>query len=371
MTDETIRCISNLGDAESILDRAILSIRSTRPHVGANLPYTVYSRGDYAQIWINAPACRFSLLGKCSICDYWDGEYSKDAVEAACNYIELHGNEYVTLLLNTCGSCFCEEELPFQALLQVAQSIAKTSVSRVVFESHLSYVRLDKLKVLVDVLCGKELVVEYGQESTSPEVLKYCLNKPSMLREYTIVDSIHELGIKIFANVILGVPFLSVSKRVEDAVNSIRSLLNSSVDGIVLFPVNIKPYTLVKFLYDKGYYKRVDAIEIIKVLGCFNENDLEKIELAWFEPQREVQAAYEEHGLSPAYSEPCGKRILNGLNNYCTQKDGVSRKYWIQQLQNIQCECIVSVNEDNCPDITKCYEFLEESFPQRGVYATN
>lgn len=369
MSDGTIKhAISN--HETDVLDRAILSIRSTRPHVDSTLPYTVYSRGDYAQVWINTSACRFSLSGKCSICDYWDGEFSNNAVKLVCGFIETHGNDYTTILINTCGSCLCENELPFIELCRVVESIAKTHISRVIFETHLTYVTPDKLGTLLEVLCDKEVVIEYGQESTSSEVLKYCLNKPSMLQQYAVIEKIRELGIKVFANVVLGVPFLSVNQRINDAVNSIRNLLNSSVDSIVLFPINIKPYTLVKFLYDNGYYRRVHTNEIITVLESFGAIDLEKIELAWFEPQREVQAAYEERGLSPLYCAECGNRVLSYLNEYCTIEDGISRKNCIQQLSGISCSCRASVDDD-FPNIQKCYEFLEERFPRGGVYAAN
>ena len=56
------------------------------------------------------------------------------------------------------------------------------------------------------------------------------------------------MGIHIIANVLLGIPFLSVRQRIEDAISSICDLLERGIDEIMLFPVNIKPYTLVKFL---------------------------------------------------------------------------------------------------------------------------
>jgi radical SAM enzyme (TIGR01210 family) len=342
-----------------------------RPHVNATLPYTVYSRGGYVQIWINTPACRYSILGKCSICDYWDGEFSGESIKLICEFIESHGSEYTTLLINTCGSCFCEEELSFDSLFHIATSIANTTIRRVIFESHLIYVKLDILKKLGEVLKGKAVVIEYGQESTSPQVLKFCLNKPSMLREYETVDSIHETGFQVYANVILGAPFLTVDQRIEDAVNSIHSLLVTSIDGVVLFPINIKPYTLVKFLYDNGYYKRVNAIEIVKALDCFSQRELERIELAWFEPEREAQAAYTERGLSPFYCEQCGERILRGLNNYCAMEDGDSRRNCIKELCDIACSCQESAYKDDYPDAEKCYRFLEETFQEGEVYVTN
>ncbi|MDR0289996.1 MAG: hypothetical protein LBI06_03590, partial [Treponema sp.] len=241
--------------AEACLRRAILSIRSGRPHVDASLPFTTHLYGSMMQVWINTPPCKFSMAGCCSICDYWNGVASEDAVNKACDYIKAHGDEYSILLINTCGSCFCEQELPFLQLYRIMKAIAKTSIKSVIFESHLVYVDINNLKLLIEVLGDREVTVEYGQESTSPHVLKYCLNKPSMLINYDVTAKLQKIGVKILANVILGSPFLSVRQRIQDTIDSIHSLLACGMDGVVLFPVNIKPYTLVKYLFDHGYYK--------------------------------------------------------------------------------------------------------------------
>jgi radical SAM enzyme (TIGR01210 family) len=360
-----------VNGSEACLSRAILSIRSERPHVGALLPFTTHSYGSMIQIWINTPPCRFSLKGCCSICDYWNGIASEDAVNKACDYIKAHGNEYSILLINTCGSCFCEQELPFQQLYRIVKAITKTSIKSVIFESHLVYVDINNLKLLIDVLGDREVTVEYGQESTSPHVLKYCLNKPSMLSDYDVTAELQKIGVKILANVILGSPFLSVRQRIQDAIDSIHSLLACGMDGVVMFPVNIKPYTLVKYLFDRGYYKRVNALEVVRVLEDFDETQLDRIELAWFEPHREVQAAYTERGLSPLYCDHCGTDVLNCLLDYGRATNGKLRMDAIKQIQGITCDCQNTIYDYTLPDINVCYEFLEKNFPQGGMHAAN
>jgi radical SAM enzyme (TIGR01210 family) len=373
MRDAPIGWTSPPEGSEACLSRALLSIRSNRPRVDASLPYTAYPSGRMVQIWINSPVCRFSLAGKCTICDYWEGVASENAVDKVCEYIEIHGDQYVTLLLNTCGSCFCEEELPFQSLLRIMKVIAKSLIQRVIFESHLMYVNIEKIKVLAEVLNDKEIVLEYGQESTSSQVLKYCLNKPSMLTEYKIIKDLQQNGVKVFANVVLGTPFLTVCQRIQDTVDSVHDLLQYGVDGVVLFPINIKPYTLIKYLFDYGYYKRVNALEIVKVLERFNEDELARIELAWFEPQREIQVAYPdtERGLGPRYCDQCGTAVLENLFNYRQADDGKLRRSIISQPQEKLCDCVNNLYDYNIPDIHVCYMFLENKFSQGGVYAVN
>ena len=344
-----------------ILDRLILSLRSKRPKVSASLPFTAYSSGKMLQIWINTPACRFSLKGKCAACDYWDGVRSESAVRGVCDHIKRFGSRYETLLLNTCGSCMCEDELPFDDLMAVVNAISETSVRRIVFETHLAYATVEKMTAIKNVLAGRDVCLEYGQESTSPDALKLCLNKPSMLLKYDVVEELQKMGVHIIANVLLGIPFLSVRQRIEDAIASIRDLLERGIDEIMLFPVNIKPYTLVQFLYDNKFYKRVNAYELVKVLSVFNDDELERIGLAWIEPDREKIEAYDCMGLGPGYCEKCGRRLLEYLLEYRDSHTGRERKNAVAKMENETCSCIESLYDYTYPDIKSAYEFMRNS----------
>jgi len=348
-------------DPEHLLNKAILAMRSTRPKVGTSLPFTVFTSEKMLQLWINTPACVFSLSGKCSICDYWDGVTSDDSVMDTCKYIENYGNEYETLLLDTCGSCLCEAELPFTNLMQIIRVVAQTNLKRVILESHLAYADIYKLQTIKNALGSKELILEYGQESTSAYILKYCLNKPSMLANYSVVRKLQNIGIFVTANVILGAPFLTVRQRVQDAVDSISELLSGGIDSVVLFPVNIKPYTLIKYLFDNGYYKRVNAAEIVMVLSKFKADELTRIDIAWFEPQREKQEAYGITGFTPQYCNECGQVLLKHLFDYRAAKDGSQREMIIHHAEKDLCGCVNTLYDYQFPDIQIAYNFLENS----------
>ncbi len=346
----------------NLLDEVILSLRKKRPKVDLSLPYTVFSSERMLQLWINTPACRFSLAGKCSICDYWDGTGSVQAVIEACNYIGQVGNKYDIFVLNTCGSCLCEEELPHQELIRVMRTVAGTGIRRVIIESHLAYVTAEKVREIKEVLADKELFIEYGQESTSPHVLKDCLNKPSMSIEYGIIHDLQKMGVGLIANVVLGAPFLTVRQRVDDAVKSIRRLLEEGIDGVVLFPVNIKPYTLVSFLYGQGYYKQVDAIEILEVLDQFGPEALSRIELAWFEPQREELEAYGARSFGVHYCPKCGQKLLGHFLDYRKTDDKMERRRILGVAKSEVCACAATVYDYPFPDVHDTFLFMKKVY---------
>jgi hypothetical protein len=345
---------------ENLMDKAILTLRSCRPPVDPELTHTIYKHGTMLEIWLQTPACRFSKMGKCSMCDYWDGKKSHTGISLVCEYISLHTKGCDTLLINTCGSVLDDYELGFDDLLIVMDAVSKTALERVIIETHLDFVHIDKITKILSVLRSKKLIIEYGQESTNPDVLMRCLNKPSMMNDYCVLKELSNIGVLTLANVLLGSPFLSVHERIEDSINTIRELLLKPISGVVLFPVNIKQYTLVQYLYDNGYYKRVNAREIFETLRNFDDRDLDRIELAWYLPRTQNNTSYASQIIGVDYCENCGDRLLSALVLYEKSKKTGNRKKIVESACSMLCFC----NEERyiydyiIPSRDSCYEFL-------------
>jgi uncharacterized Fe-S cluster-containing MiaB family protein len=182
-----------------------------------------------------------------------------------------------------------------------------------------------------------------------------------MLRNYEAISMLKNMGVKLIANVILGAPFLSVEERVSDTVKTISGLISQGIDYMVLFPVNIKPYTLVKFLYDNNYYKRVNSSEILEVLLNFNKKQLPNIDIAWFEPEHAYIPAYGQKGLSPLYCSDCGKLLLKHLRDYNDSCDGLDRYNILLQAKRDLClSCQDDIYNYTNPDIDSAYKLIEE-----------
>lgn len=353
----------NITSGENqLLDRVMLSIRANRPQIKECLPFTVFNKGQMLILWIQTPACRFSVIGKCTICDYWDGQKLLSAVDAVCDYIENNARRFEALLLNTCGSVLDEHELSHDDLMRILQAVANTSIKKVILETHLTFCDLPRIKELKEVLGDRQLVIEFGQESTNPNVLRYCLNKPSMLKRYSVLPDLQEHGVKVLANVVLGTPFLDVKSRINDVVLSIRDLISEGVDGVVLFPVNIKEYTLVWFLYEKGLYKRVEAREIFKVLRNLEAHELERVELAWWESREQNNISYESDIIGPLYCNDCGASLISSLQQYSTEPSGKKRKEILDEIMSCECDC-EGLLVRNLLDIEGIYKLLNEYFP--------
>lgn len=96
------------------------------------------------------------------------------------------------------------------------------------------------------------------------------------------INLIKEYGFEVEANVIFGNPFLSNKEQKLDTINSIEWCFKNNIDKVNLFPINIKPYTLLYKLYEQGKYFPVTHKDFIEVLINIPKKYLDKIYLCWY-----------------------------------------------------------------------------------------
>ena len=226
--------------------------RNKRPIIGNELKSTVCQSGKTAQIWIQSDACRFSKLGACTCCDYFQGQPDVDQVNAFVSALSQMDPSSNTIVLNTCGSVLDKSELKTETLVLIIDEIAKTNVSTVVLETHLNTITEEILKILLPYKNILDIYFEIGIETLNRDINQFILNKLPFDRNINrVIGLIHSYGFRVTGNVMTGFPFLDYASQVLDSVTTIRTLLDTGIDFIVLFPINIKKYTFMYDLYDK------------------------------------------------------------------------------------------------------------------------
>ena len=333
MIDATFDLLGNNRENRFLSD-VMKVIRAKRPWLEENAHFTVSDvGGGIAQIWIQTPACRYSQLGRCTICNYWKGNHISNVLdELVEECIIPDGCD--TLLINTCGSCLDQFELSLVDQEKLWDWIRTRKCHNVILETHADMLSLGLISRIRDRLSDKDLYFEIGIESISKDVLFYCLNKDyPKIPLKKIVNNVHAIGGKLIANVVLGAPFLNRTEQVEDAVNSINVLLRTGVDYITLFPVNLKPYTLTEVMYRHGMYELVTGNMIIEVLSRISGDCLPKVNLSWYGNRL-------EKGLvAPYYCPKCQKdlkRIIEFFNN-ADSKEG--RLKFFEKMRKEECVC--------------------------------
>lgn len=274
------------GD-NGLLSSAMRYIRRSRSVLDSTDAFSVFLNNDMAQIWLQTPACRFSQEGKCTVCNYWAGKKFPKLIQRMEQAISIPKG-INTILINTCGSCLDPKELSLREQKRLFQWLNGQPARDIILETHMTTLSEDTVKRVREMVSGKNLFFEIGQESINRDVLFYSLNKPLPKRiRDTVISRIRRYKAKSIVNVMLGAPFLNREERIQDAVHSITGLLQEGADYIMLFPVNIKPNTLVRFLYDMGMYNPVDGSTIAGVLDRIPERILPRVGVAWYGEHRE------------------------------------------------------------------------------------
>ena len=318
--------LCHIGGNNTLLSFVMRYIRKSRPLLNSVDVCSVFETNDLIQIWLQTPACRFSLEGKCTICNYWAGQKIPGLISKMERSVVITEN-INTILINTCGSCLDPGELAVKEQEQLFEWLNKQPVNDIILETHMSTLSEDVVRRVCRMIPDKNLFFEIGQESTDRDVQFYSLNKPLPKRARNIIiDRVHRYGMKSIVNVVLGAPFLSREEQICDAIDSITTLLQEGADYIMLFPVNIKPNTLVHFLYDIGMYTSVDGSMIASVLDALPKEFLPRVGVAWY-------GEHQEPGVIPPYIPEMDRKEFNMIVSSYNNSDSMDeRKQQVKML---------------------------------------
>lgn len=311
----------------SLLSLAMQYIRKNRTILDSTNTFSAFETNKLIQIWLQTPVCKFSQMGKCTICNYWAGQKIPGLITQMQKSIVIPQNVN-TILINTCGSCLDTNELTIGEQELLLQWLNEQAVENIILETHMSTLSEYTVQRVRKILPHKRLFFEIGQESIDRDVQFYSLNKPlSEKGRSVIIDRLHRYGAGCIINVVLGAPFLNEEEQVWDAIESINQLLQENTDYIMLFPVNIKPNTLVYILYKMGLYDIVDSNMIAKVLDALPEKFLPKVDVAWY-------GEHQESGVISPYIPNVYKReFLAILSAYNSSESAIERKQQVKILR--------------------------------------
>ncbi len=252
-----------------------------------NKKYDTFFDGKVLQICFYSIGCRFSKNGNCIMCDYGKprkenltpNEIKEIIQEIFSNFKE----QPKVLLLNSLGSILDELEIPKASIITLLDEIAKIDINVIIFETHYTSINKDILELIKRKLPNKQLIIELGFESSNQEYRKKYLNKiidnDKFIEKVNLIKSFE---FDVETNIIFGIPFLSSEDQIKDTVQSILWCFQNNIDKVNLFPINIKPYTLLYKLYETGEYSPVRHKDFIEVLKRIPQEYVNKIYLCWY-----------------------------------------------------------------------------------------
>jgi len=340
------------GMMSKIFSEVNLLQRQERPVAKADIPFVIFMNGSFLHICFQSIGCCNDKKGSCVMCDYGFGR-PLDCTDEVLSKIDSMLAEKVTdeinsILIGTYGSVFDPNEISPNMLDEILYRIEKTNVETVIFETHYTTITTEVLKRVNDLLQNKKIVIEMGLESADENVQKLSLNKFIDLNKFkTTINLIHSFDMEVTVNVLLGAPLLTTKEQIDDCLYTINWSFENSADTVVLFPVNVKPYTLLYYWYTKGRYLPISQWLFIELLNNIDYKLLNKIALSWYGNRKMdyVESVY--HAECPADCPTCHNEIMKFYEEFIEEESSQTRRKKIDQILVIgqNCSCYSDVKK--------------------------
>ena len=328
-----------------ILKLANLLIKSRRPPAPTDNLFSMWQNDNgFVHLCFQSRGCKNDLSGSCIMCDYGIGRNidAEEICRAFDEAINSNQKEIHTLLLGTYGSFLDPFEMPFENLCALLEKVAKSDIQTIIIETHYNTVNIQMTSIISDILHEKDVVLEFGFESANQFIQKHCLNKKIDLGKLrNTIDLVHSFNFNVTLNVLLGTPFLSASEQLEDALASIEWAFNNTADTVVLFPMNIKPFTLLEYLYNQGRYKPISHWLFIELISRIDKSVINKISLSWYGNREIIYRGENKRTILPESCPKCCIRIMHFYQKFLVISSAKQREYLIEEIvhEEANCDC--------------------------------
>lgn len=344
--DSAVRPQENREQKNAFLGRVCVRLRETRPLIADDLGYTIRTEvvggASFARLWFRTSGCTRDRRGSCTFCNYGRGgatDTDDMVASVARGLTVLSAQRPATLLVSPSGSMFDEAEVPLAARRAILTLMAGSDAREVLCETRAETVTDVNVREFAEIMRDKSSYVEVGLESSDPWVSTYCVNKTLSLQDYC--DAIARLnahGIGAITNVVVGTPFLSPAEVIHDAVRTIEWALRHGSDSCVLFPLHVRGWTLLEWLWNRGLYQPPSLWSLVEVLRRLGPDQAAGVTISWY---RDYDSEVGEGSDSTrALSSPdtcprCQDAVLSLLDAYRESGDFAL----VRDLSRFDCSC--------------------------------
>ena len=194
---------------------------------------------------------------------------------------------------------------------------------------------------IAEQLPNRSIELEVGLETADSWIGTHILNKRINLTEFEMMIAVaHRYGMSVTVNLLLGMPFFTEAAQLADTKNSIRWALSKNVDYIIVFPLNIHPYTLFEWLYQNGCLQPPSLWLAVQLLSELNDFELNHVSMAWY-GNRSVDYGAGQVSVLPKTCDACRDVLLSFFEVFYATRNLGERKKQIEELlrTNFPCNC--------------------------------
>lgn len=291
---------------------------------------------DFVDISFASRGCTHEILGGCTMCNYGYRKEKKNDFDEIFTQLQLKIKQLPRkiheLLLVPTGSLLDDKEVPGDELIQVLQLVSHLECDEFICETRTDSISIERIQLLKKYIHSPKITLEIGVETTDLWLLRNCINKNSSFEQVEkTVNIAQNEGIEICANIGLGFPFVNEKISIISAVNSIRNMLALN-SYCVLFAYNIRPGTLLEWLWNKGLYKCTSLWAMVEVLSYFSDDELKRIQISWYRNYYDDKTRILQ---MPCLCNKCESEVLGLLDDY---RNHPCRET-LQPLIDYNCSC--------------------------------
>lgn len=323
--------------ANTLLRQGNAIIRAGRPAESSDWRYTIRRqlvamdpRPSPARlltyIFFRTVGCRYDRAGECTMCNYGTAERQSAAqIVAAVEEAVAEHDDYDALGITPIGNMFDPAEVPAAARMAIIDIAAGQPGTIYSCESRPETLSPVTVGDTVDRLMGKRLYVNLGLEAAHPWVQANCVGKSLTAGTFdSAVSLLRGAGAFPVTNVLLGIPFLTESESIASAVGTVRWALAHGSHLCVVFPSNVKGFTLVEWLRDRGMFAAPSLWSLIEVLARLGPGPARSVVLSWYamapsDPRRGNRRS-DPLRTAPTTCPSCASLVTSGLDLF--NRDG-------------------------------------------------
>jgi archaeosine synthase beta-subunit len=332
-----------LDQARRMIRTATFKIRSSTPpsvHDNNSVITTQIRSGNLNGslvkrliIHLHSSGCDWArTTGGCTMCGFYAATStgtpisSKDYIAQVYDVLSKYDpHSFSVIGLFNAGNILNETEMPLEALEKICHRISQNQyIKKVIIESKLEYIKVEKLNKIISLLPGKEIELGIGVESFNEKIRELCIHKPfpnTILQQK--VDLLLGLGIIPKAYLLLKPPFLTEKESIDDLIHSYNRLKQMGIQTINCETMTVEKHTLVYQLWKSNYYRLPWLWSMIFVMEQLKGSPL------YFTPfQYIVDAVAIAHNC-----DKCSDRIKNKIFEY---QEGTLK---LEDLTRENCSC--------------------------------
>lgn len=346
-------------------------IRSTRPLIDDAHACEIYQSGPVLEISLSRGQCVNDKNGSCIMCDYGIASRNKPAQEYLWEMeqaIKSCGDTIRFLMLCTNGSVFDESQVERELLEGAIDLAAKCDIPKIQLESHYLDINSERLNMVKEKLKDKKVIIALGLETVNQEYQNLIIGKRINLDGFEEkIALIKSFEFSIELNIMLGLPFLSPREQFMDALTTLKWVYSHQCRP-VLFPINIKPYTLLMEMYKTGQYSPVSHWLIFLLLEQLTEEELSQIILVWYGDRMENYADSALQQIPPVACGECLPIIEVFYADFASANSGYERHNILNAiLHKPSCDCLHKTRVTLCEESSmefherymKCIKYFE------------